>query len=54
MKGDYHNLHYFGFASGLELDYYYLLCTPVGEDRFNSDFIVDIANLEAAITQMIL
>ena len=54
MVGDYHNLHYFGFASGLNLDYYYLMCTTTGEDRFNADFIVDISNLEKTITQMIL
>lgn len=54
MRGDYHNLHYFGFASGLNLDYYYLMCTTIGENRFNADFIVDISNLEATITQMIL
>lgn len=34
MRNDYHNLHYFGFASGLKLPYYYMICDTVGDMRF--------------------
>lgn len=52
MKDDYQNLHYFGFASGLELDYYYLICETIGEVRFSADFVVDIEALESIVIEM--
>ena len=45
MEGDYHNLHYFGFASGLQLDYFDQICKAYGEKRFEADFFVDIKKL---------
>ena len=53
MKEDYHNLHYFGFASGLNLSYYYQLCEAYGENRFEADFQVDIDLLDRNLTSMI-
>jgi len=53
MKGDYHNLHYFGFASGLELSYYYQICETIGKDRVDADFVVDIPVLEGTLAQML-
>lgn len=49
MKGDYNNLHYFSMASGMQLDYYYLLCQTEGQERLTADFIVDLPQLEEII-----
>lgn len=53
MEGDYHNLHYFGFASGLQLDYFYQICKAYGEKRFEADFFVDIKKLNKNIENML-
>lgn len=52
MEGDFHNLHYFGFASGLALPYHYLICQATGPIRFDADFIVDTERLERVIRFM--
>jgi capsular polysaccharide biosynthesis protein len=52
MKGDEHNLHYFSMSSGLHLDYYYLLCTVEGKDRFSGEFQVDIPALRAILRRI--
>ncbi len=49
MQNDFTNLHYFSMASGMQLDYYYLLCEVKGEDRFTADFIVNITELEKTL-----
>lgn len=49
MRGDYQNLHYFGFASGLGLPYYYVLCDGKGDNRFDSNFIIDISGVRSAL-----
>lgn len=53
MKNDFTNLHYFGFASGLQLPYYYLLCETVGDVRFEADFVVNICDLNACLKSML-
>ncbi len=53
MKNDFTNLHYFGFASGLQLPYYYLLCETVGDVRFEADFVVNICDLSACLESML-
>lgn len=53
MCEDYHNLHYFGFASGLNLNYWYLVCDTIGLDRFTADFIVDINKLKSILLEII-
>ena len=52
MKNDYHNLHYFGFASGLKIDYYYQICETFGEKRFEANFRIDINLLRHNIEKM--
>ena len=52
MCEDYHNLHYFGFASGLHLNYWYLVCDTIGLDRFTADFIVDINKLKSILLEI--
>ncbi len=52
MEDDFHNLHYFGFSSGLSLPYHYLICKATGPIRFDADFVVDTKKLEHVIRFM--
>ena len=52
MEDDYNNLHYFSMSSGMNLNYYYLLCKTEGEDRFTANFEVDVVKLEIILKEI--
>ena len=52
MENDYQDFHYFSMSSAMNLDYYYLMCSAVGDNRLTADFKVDTLKLEEILKSL--